>query len=692
MGRWVVGTIAFTGGVCIPYQFLIDLIGDADMIKYENGLFFAGTDNGGVRFAKSSNGYTWTIGLCTGISQMRGSVSYNGTEFLYHQDDNFAFRSSDGFTWTAVSDPFPTNNPYNTSNEPYNIGSNGASFVVVGEAGVTPEINVTTSLSASGPWTTQNVGGIRRVFSSVAVKGDTYFIGGNNASVGAVPIVYQSTDNGFTWTEVTPMPTMSPLQSYSYVWDGPGDAIAITDDPKFNTNGFWVASAPGQPFVNYQGYLPFPPSIYSLRAISHDKTRWIVAMQNNNTGDVRLGYSVDLIHWAAIPAGAVSQEFESEYIASNKRDVLVVGAFAAAQSDLYALNLECYGPPVEACVTPKVAFPNVTPEILVFTNGLFFAHDRTSGTGNGVTYISTDGYNWTSYNTTALAPGNTRNSFATNGAGTSVYIASTTSTFVSTNYTTWTTTGSLSFPIAYVAADVDSNGTAFVTVGKSTGSAQANVARSTGGSWSSQNVGGNNKLFTDVAVSEAGNFYISGANTADCSPIIYKSIDHGVSWSAITAPPIFTQCSDIGNSVNMRLIADADGTLVLLLSDVGTNQFTDIWVTTDDGANWTDYSANVPAQSGFTDWSLNWIDRDDQGRWVLTQTKLNPSSAGLLALHYTTDFINWTSLGAVQNANVRSRTPASDGDVFLISGPGTFGSGVPTTPAGIYTVDLDCLS
>ncbi len=703
MARWNVGMIVFKGGICVPWQLVATLFDDVDLIKYENGMYFAGgNDSGGPFFATSSNGYTWTVGYITGFSQLRGSVTYNGTQFLHVVDDGFAYKSTDGFTWTTVSvDPFPTSNPINTSNEPYNVGSNGTSFVIVGENGANLDPQVSAAPTADGPWTAQNVGGQRRVFASVATKGSTYYIGGNNASGTATPIIYKSTNNGITWTPVTPLPNITSIQNYCHVWDGVGTSLIMTDDPRFNTNGFWMTPADGQPWTNYQGYLPFPPSVWSVRAVSHDEIHYIVTMESTSTGESRIAFSTDLIHWSVLPrgvdvSGAPARAFETFYIGSNKEDVLVVGGyyqqFSTDNTFLYAINLECYGPTPETCVTPRVAFPNVTPEVLKFTNGLFFAHDRTSGTGNGVTYISTDGYNWSSFTTTALAAGNTRNSFATNGAGTSVYVASTTSTFISTNYSTWSALGSLSFPIAVVSTSVDSNGTAFVTVGKSTGSAQANVARSTGGAWSSQNVGGNNTLLTDVAVSDSGNFYISGANTVACAPLIYKSIDHGVSWTTITPPPITTQCSDIGNSVNMRTFAGPDGTLVLLLSDVGTNQFTDLWVTTDDGANWTDYSASVPALSGFTDWSLVAVDRDEAGRWVLTQTKTNVPTAGLMALHYTTDFINWTSLGTVQNANVRSRTPASDGDVFLISGPGTFGGGVSGTPAGIYTVDLDCLS
>ncbi|MFM2145824.1 MAG: hypothetical protein RL732_660, partial [Bacteroidota bacterium] len=170
-----------------------------ESIAYGNGLFVAVATSGtGNRVMTSDSGTTWTTRTSASNNDWR-SVTWGNGLFVavsYNGAGNRVMTSPDGITWTSRTSA--------TNNEWYTVTYGAGRFVALAVSGTGNRVMTSSfSVAADAP-----------VITSASLTGSTATVNFTQSSSVLAPAItnYQfSTDDGSTWTALSPAATASPL-------------------------------------------------------------------------------------------------------------------------------------------------------------------------------------------------------------------------------------------------------------------------------------------------------------------------------------------------------------------------------------------------------------------------------------------------------------------------------------------------
>jgi len=186
--------------------------GNLKAVAYSGQFVALGTDGS---ILTSSDGVTWVLAASAVPGTGMNGLAFGGGRYVAVGSGGSVFASADLVTWTqAVS---------NTANDLYGVSYQNGGFIATGAGGT-----LLTSPDGSA-WTVRNsntVNALRAVTSRLST-------GIRYVAVGDAGTIVTSSDDGITWTPITPV-TAQDLRSIAYssrfVAVGQGGAVVFSDD------------------------------------------------------------------------------------------------------------------------------------------------------------------------------------------------------------------------------------------------------------------------------------------------------------------------------------------------------------------------------------------------------------------------------------------------------------------------------
>ena len=252
-----------------------------------------------VVFSAAAVGQTWNTVAVQSTANLVG-VDYLGGDYVAIDDAGTALESSDAANWIAVS---PLTSSVSTDHlKGYAISHNGSNFVAAGSTSSSPYTTVTGAVATSTDgqtWTMRSLPS-----GATAIHGlidGTILVG-----LGETGHLYASSDNGVTWTALTPLAT-------AHIGTMNAGAFGATKYVAVGNSGFVGASANGTLWQSGQ-----LPNVGNLNGAAWTGTRF-VAVGDSGT----IITSSDGTNWAP-QTSAISGTLRSVSV-SSAGTVVAVG-------------------------------------------------------------------------------------------------------------------------------------------------------------------------------------------------------------------------------------------------------------------------------------------------------------------------------------------------------------------------------